>query len=47
VQPLAKAFVSGDCRLDQFPGGHALFTQIARDLNQRSRERVARHRHLL
>ena len=36
VQALAKALVSGNCRLDQLPSGHPLLTQIARDLDQRT-----------
>ena len=47
VQALAKALVSGNCRLDQLPSGHPLLTQIARDLDQRTGEQIARHRHLL
>jgi hypothetical protein len=47
VQPLAKALMSGNCCLDQFPSGHPLLTQIARDLGQCTGEQIARHRHLL
>jgi hypothetical protein len=47
VQPLAKALVSGNCRLDQLPSGHPLLAQIACDLCQRTGEQIARHRHLL
>jgi hypothetical protein len=46
VQALAKALVRGNCRLDQFPCGHPLLAQIARDLDQRTGEQIARHRHL-
>jgi len=46
VQPLAKALMSGNCCLDQFPSGHPLLTQIARDLGQCTGEQIARHRHL-
>jgi hypothetical protein len=46
VQALAKALVSGDCRPNQFLSGHPLLAQIARDLDQRTGEQIARHRHL-
>jgi hypothetical protein len=46
VQPLAKALVTGNCRLDQLPSGHPLLTQIACDLDQCTGEQIARHRHL-
>jgi len=36
VQALAKALVSGKCRLDQIPSGHPLLAQIARDFDQRA-----------
>jgi len=47
MQPLAKALVSGNYRLDQLPSGYPLLTQIPRDLDQRTGEQIARHRHLL
>jgi hypothetical protein len=45
VQALAKALVSGNCRLDQLPSGHPLLTQIACDLRRIRLCRAGLRRH--
>lgn len=47
VQAFPEALVPGNCRFDQFPRGCALLPQIACNLDKRTGERIARHRHLL
>jgi hypothetical protein len=47
MQPLAETLVPANRRFGQFPGGHPFLAQIRRDLDQRTGEQIARHRHLL
>src|SRR5262249_56796980 len=47
VQALAKALMPGDGGLDQVAGAHLPLTQIARDLDQGTGERIAWHDQLL
>jgi hypothetical protein len=47
VQALAEALMPGNGRFDQFPSVRPAFAQIARYLDQRTGQRIIRHRHLL
>jgi hypothetical protein len=47
VQALAEALMPGNGRFDQFPSARPPFAQIAFNLDQRTGQRIAWHRHLL
>jgi hypothetical protein len=47
VQALAEALMSGNGCFDQFPSACTPLAQIACNLDQRTGQRIARHRHLL